>query len=330
MKRIAGLLAAILLSAVPLFAQCSPYPESSSQKIAADMGEGGVIRGHVRYPDGKPVVDVELTLEPLCGWGTPQTTTTSASGSFSFSNVTSPRFLITGSVPGYKPIREFNGPLNITLRPLPGGPIPPTATVPAKYASVPPEALAQFDHGVVEQERGKGKEAEADFLKAIKIYPSFADAYMRLSAVYANQKRFDDAHKAIGNAIKLNNHSADAYAYLGNLYLCEKKTDKAEAAIRKSLSISDKDWLAHLEMGRLRYGQKRYAQAYAELSLACQLHPQSPSANLLLYDDLIQLRKYTEALVELDKILKVFPKLPEAAKLKRMRPALAAAAKPQQ
>jgi Flp pilus assembly protein TadD len=327
MKRIAGLLPAILLCAASLFAQGNPYPNPPRGSAA----EAGTIQGRVSYPDGKPAVNVELDLEPQSSWGTPETTTTKGAGTFSFSNLAvGSEYSITGSVAGFRPIRrivlvsgEVNY-VNISLTPFPGQPIPPTATVPARYASVPPDALELFRRGVRAQDDGKVKEAEADFRKAISVDPSFAGAYMHLSAVYAYQNRFDEARKAIRKSLKLSNHSADAYAYLGYLYIREKRADKAEAAIRKSLAISNKDWLAHLEMGRLRYEQKQYAMAYPELKLARKLRQQSPSANLLLYDVLIRLRKNKEALAELDDILKVFPKLPEAAKLKKTRPALAA------
>lgn len=329
MKRIVGLLPAVLLCAGPLFAQGNPYP-NPPKGLAA---EAGTIEGRVSYPNGKPVANVELQLAPESSWGTAATATTDAAGSFSFADLAvGSEYSLTGSVEGFKPIRQMvvvSGLmtyLNITLTRFPGQPIPPTATVPAKYANVPPEALEEFHRGVLARARGNAKEAEADFLKAVKIEPAFADAYMRLSAIYADQGRFGEAEKAIRKSLQLKKQGADGYAYLGYVYMREKHPAEAEAAFRKSIAISKDDWFAHLELGRLRYDEKRYLQAYPDLVLAHELHPQTLSVHLLLYDDLIQLGKDKHALHELDEVVRLFPNSPEAARLKRMRPALAAAA----
>lgn len=330
MKRVAWLLPAALLCTLPSFAQQNPYDNPAAGMTAS----AGTVNGRVTYPRGVPAINLTLQLEPLSPGGHPQTTITNDAGAFSFSHLAiGSEYSITGNVEGYRPIRQIvvvGGEMNyvdIVLTRFPGQPIPPTATVPVQYASVPPDALQLFRRGVLAQDYGRIKEAEADFQQAVRIDSSFAEAYMHLSAAYAYQNRFDEARKAIRKSLKLNGRSADAYAYLGYLYIREKRTAKAEAAIRQSLAISNKDWIAHLEMGRLRYEQKQYVPAYPELKLACQLRPQSPSAHLLLYDDLIQMKKNKEALAELDEILKVFPKLPEAPRLRNMRPALAAEAR---
>jgi tetratricopeptide (TPR) repeat protein len=318
MKRLAGLVLALLFSAGLLLAQANPY---------STMG----IQGEVQLPDGKPAKNIYIQLQPQNGGGMLQWTTTDSAGHFDFDSAgAGGNYQIIINVQGFAPVQQLvmlNGPVtyvSITLTPLPGHSPPAGGTVSVANAGVSPKALEEYNRGLLAADQGKPKEAEEAFLKAIKMYPSFAASYMHLSALYADQGRFPDADKAIGKALKLAKNSSQGYAYLGYVYLREKQVDKAEQSFEKSLSIAKDDWFAQLELGRLRYDQGKYANAYPHLVLAHQLHPQISSVHLLLYNDLIRLRRNREALAELDDFLHLFPKAPEAAKLRKVREALAA------
>jgi tetratricopeptide (TPR) repeat protein len=332
MSRMVALFAAFLFSAAPLFAQGNPYPKLPTG------GEGAAtIQGQVSLPGGKPAKNVYLRLEAQGRGGLIQSASTDSSGSFSFGNVAlGANYRITGTLQGYRPIDQLvmvtsqMSYVSITLTAAPGKAPPAGGTVSAENVNVPPKALEEFNRGVLAADNGKKKDAEDAFRKAVQIYPKYAASYMRLSSIYADEGRFPDAHKAIGKALELQKDTSTGYAYLGYVYLREKQADKAEQAFQKSLAISKDDWFAHLELGRLRYDQGRYADAYPHLERAHQLHPQLRSVHLLLYDDLIRLQKNKEALAELDDIVRLFPGSPETAKMKKVRPALAAAVAKQQ
>ena len=195
-----------------------------------------------------------------------------------------------------------------------------------KQAPVPPKAIEQYNKGLQDLDQGKASDAESAFKKAVKIYPEFANSYLRLSAIYADQNRFPDAEEAIHHAEAIDKGNPDNYAYLGYLYMKQKQPDKAQQSFEKSIQVAPNDWFAQLELGRLVYDQKDYAGALPHLELAHKLHPQVASVHLLLYDDLIRLNKRKDALAELDDFVARFPKSREAAQMKKVRPALAAAA----
>lgn len=323
-KRVFKFFLMAIFSAAPLLAQNNPYATTG-------------IQGSVALPDGNPAKNIYIQLQPEGGAGLLQTATTDSAGHFSFdTGGAAGNYDIVINLQGYRPVRQFvmvNGPVtyvSIALTAMPGHAAPAGGMVPAANAGVPPPALEQYQRGLAAGEKGNSKDALSAFEKAVKIDPSFADAYRHLSALYADQNRFPDADNAIQKALKLQPENADSYAYQGYVYVREKQIDKAQAAFARSLSLSKDDWFAHLELGRLRYDQGQYDQAFPDLQFAHRIHPQALSVHLLLYDDLIRLKRDKEALAELDEIVRLFPKAPEAQKMEQVRPALAAAAAKQQ
>jgi Tfp pilus assembly protein PilF len=327
MKRFLILVLAVLASAATLFAQGNPYPQTPG------AGEkSATIEGQVTLPDGKPVPYVYLRLEPEGVGGMIQSASTDTSGSFSFSGAAvGSNYNITGSVPGFQPISKLvmvTGQLSnvtITLSPLPGTNVAASAELLKKRVPVPPKALEQFNKGLQNLDEGKTADAEDNFKKAVKIDPKFAPGYLRLSAIYADQNRFPEAEAAVHRAIEIEKDSPENYAYLGYLYMKEKQPEKAQESFAKSVQMAPNDWFAQLEMGRLLYDQKQYPGALPHLELAHKLHPELASVHLLLYDDLIRLGRHKEALAELDDFVSRFPKSKEAAQMRKVRPALAAA-----
>jgi tetratricopeptide (TPR) repeat protein len=333
MNRILILVLAVLMSATSLLAQGTETPPNSTSRMDGSSERAASIEGQVSLPDGSPAPYVYLRLEPEGAGGMLQSASTDSSGNFSFSGATvGSNYNITGSVPGFQPVSKLvmiTGQLsyvNITLIALPGTNAAASAAMLKKQAPVPPKAIEQYNKGLQDLDQGKASDAESAFKKAVKIYPEFANSYLRLSAIYADQNRFPDAEDAIHHAEAIDKGNPDNYAYLGYLYMKQKQPDKAQQSFEKSVQMAPNDWFAQLEMGRLLYDQKGYKDALPHLELAHKLHPQAASVHLLLYDDLIRLNDRKGALAELDDFVARFPNSHEAAQMKKVRPALAAAA----
>jgi tetratricopeptide (TPR) repeat protein len=317
------LASAFLFGSAPLFGQGSPYPSESP-----------MIQGEVQLPNGNPAPFVLLVLEPENGGGFLGSATTDSAGFYTFSKIiVGANYTIVVNVEGFRPVHRlvmvtgYSTTENFTLEPVPGNGEPDEGSVvPLKELKVPPQALAEYRKGVAEMNAGQNAEAVFRFREAIRIYPQYAAGYRRLGAAYANLGRFSDADRAIQHALRLDRKSSESYAYLGYVYEKEKRTAEAEAAFLKSIGIAENDWFAQLELGRLLYNRKDYQSAYPHLELARKLRPQAASTHLLLYNDLIRLNKSKEALAELDDFVARFPKSKEAAEMRKVRPALAAAA----
>lgn len=323
MKRLLALSFAILFGAVALSAQGNPY-------------SAGPIQGEVHLPNGDPVPNVYLELKPQEGGGMIQSASTDSAGHFAFPGATvgaGGNYLITAKVPGYEPVHKLLmlvGPetyVSITLVPKP----PKNtrnkgATVSVQTLLIPAKARNEYEKGIYSLNRGKPSEAEEAFKKAVQIYPRYAESYLRLSVIYADQSRFSEAKNAIDDAAEITRHDSESYAYLGYLYMKEKQPKKAEKTLRKSIRMKRNDWFAQMELGRLLYNRKDYEGAYPHFRLARKLNPRMPSTHLMLYDDLIRLNRLKQALAELDRFVARFPKNPQAVKMRKMRPVLAAAA----
>lgn len=318
----------VWFGAAALFGLGIPCSAQSQQQQGP--GERPTIEGEVRLPNGNPVPFVYLRLEPEGMGGIIQTASTDSAGYYSFVGYfVGANFNIVINVQGFQPIRRLvmiTSPVteeNFTLVPLP--PVAEAkkgALVSVRHLQIPPKALARYHKGIVQMDQGKYKQAEANFRKAVQIYPKFAAGYRRLSAVYARQGRFSQANQAINRARALDKNSAENYAYLGYVFLQEKQDHKAELAFKESIRINQNDWFAQLELGRLRYDQHDYKDAYPHLLVAHRVHPQLLSVHLLLYDDLIRLNDREKALAELNETLTLFPKCSQAPELRKMRAAL--------
>ena len=320
MKRLIVLVFAILASAIILFAQNNPNAV-------------GGIEGEVHLPNGQPVPGVYLQLQPEGIGGLIQSASTDSDGHFTFGSLgAGANYMVILRVPGFLPVQKLvmvTGPetwVEITLfparttKPAPGG------IVSVHEAAIPPAALAEYNKGLNSLDAGKTSDAEKAFRKAIAIYPQYSDSYLRLSAIYADQNQFSQAKKAIAEATKIQKDSPSAFAYLGYLYMKENQPQKAQQSFEKSIQMQPNDWFAQLELGRLLYSQKDYAGALPHFEQARKLDPGMASVHLMLYDDLIRLNRFKEALAELDDFVARFPKNPQTAAMKKVRPALAAAA----
>ena len=78
------------------------------------------------------------------------------------------------------------------------------------------------------QEKWNYKQASQKYERAVKIDPSYAEAYSNLGYTYRKQEQFDKAVRAYKKAIELDPQLAEAYEYLGEAYAEMGKFDLAE------------------------------------------------------------------------------------------------------
>lgn len=324
MRRFFVVAVLVLAATISLRAQSSGAP-----------GQYTMIQGEVRWPNGNPAPNVTLQLQAESAGGNYMFATTDSAGYYAFEGpgvVTGNNYIIHCEVQGYEPVRRLvmvTGLVtqeDISLvraasdKPEAGAPL-----ISVQQLEVPSNARAVFQKGILQMEHHQSAEAEGNFKKAIRMYPKFAAAYMCLGAVLADQRKFTQADEAIHHALQLDPKSSNTYAYLGYIYMREDHSKLAREAFRHSIGISKTNWFAQLEMGRLFYQEGDYKDAYPYLVAAHQLHSQNPAVHLMLYNDLTRLGRKAAALAEMDEIIARFPNTHFAERLRKLRPALAAA-----
>ncbi len=288
------------------------------------------VQGQVRFPNGKPAVNVAVSLEN--GYGAVlKRAATDPTGYFYFLDLPDGDniYQIEVNLPGYARYVDSVVSCDMAPRTLFITLTPAALADSKKDPAIPKNAVTQYTKGVSEMQAGRMAMASTYFQKAVGICPFYMDSFLKLSATEADQHHFHQAQKMIDRAMHLGKNDSRVYAYLGYLRMQEGKPDEAKKQFRHAIRLRFSDWLAQLEMGRVLLNEKNAKGAYPYLSAARKLRPNLPSAHLLYYDDMIMLGRNKDALKELNEFLTQFPKSPEAPQLRKVRTALQASLRPQ-
>jgi tetratricopeptide (TPR) repeat protein len=329
------IVALVLLSAASVRAQ-GPPSRTGVFGIPTE-NDVAMIAGRVLYGDGRPATAVTVQLQTSEG-APAGLESTNSSGEFSFTGIRPGRYTVMVWQAGYRTVIEvveargrLAGAANtlvLTLVPegKPGAPARAAgATISVEELKIPEKARREYREGVASLTAGKQAEAASHFERAVKLYPRYAEGYIRLGLVHAEQSQFPRAKREIGKAIQLDPKNPDGYAALGFVHRKAGERAEAAAALRQAIALRESDWFAQMELGALLLEEKKPAEALPHLLRAHQLHPQLASIHLLLYNALIFLDRGRAALAELDEFLAHFPNDPDAVRLRQVRAGLARA-----
>lgn len=190
-----------------------------------------------------------------------------------------------------------------------------TGVVNAKYADVPPDAIKHYEKGLALDKTDKPDEALYEFKQAISIYPGLEPAYVESGKIYLkksrlgdaidafslavrydptdfeaklnyavalyNNKRLDDAQKALVEAAALNASAVWPHYYLGLIFIQKKNLDEAQTQLEtaKGLKGDNNIPLLHRYLGGVYAAKKLNRQAAIELEKYIQLSPDARDAD---------------------------------------------------
>ena len=157
--------------------------------------------------------------------------------------------------------------------------------VSAAAAQAPKDAKRAWDDGMLSLQKNQRSEALASFQKAVKAYPKFADAWVRIGIIQARLKAMEPAREAFLKAIEIDGKLIAPWQELG--FLASVKADWPETAhyLDEAVKLdpvgSPRAW--YLDATAL-YNLKRYdeAERAARTAITLDAKHQNPRADFLL------------------------------------------------
>ncbi len=134
----------------------------------------------------------------------------------------------------------------------------------------PRDSDAQYQLGLIYQQRHNYPEAVARFSKAVEIDPGEADAHYQLGRIALEQKRYEDARRHIAAALALDDKhsSSEVWRDFGAAELQLGHTEQALAALEKYIVRREFDpeglyWLGttYKKLGRVEEAQDAFQRA---------------------------------------------------------------------
>ena len=189
-------------------------------------------------------------------------------------------------------------------------------------ANVPEPAQKEFEKAeaaLAGDKKDRDQEAITHLEKAVRIYPKFLQAQLRLGTVYMDLQQWDNAEQALHRALEIDPEAVNALFALGEIYLRQKKDQDAEKVLLRGLQIEDHSFLGHLTLGRVYWdmalrikdaeqAKPLFEKSYDQANRALELNPNLADAHLLKGNLLFRARRAKDALQEFDEYLRLDPK----------------------
>ncbi len=141
------------------------------------------------------------------------------------------------------------------------------------------EAQKAFDMGYRYQ-AGKGvqrdlKRALSYYRQAVKLAPSYSEAYHNLAQVCYDMRRFDLAERFFARYLEFKPNDAQAVHDLGVAFHRQSKLKKAEAQYKRALVLDPEMAQAYYNLGNIYYKRKQEDLALQAYDTAIDLEPEN-------------------------------------------------------
>ncbi len=192
-------------------------------------------------------------------------------------------------------------------------------SVSATSMMAPKDAKKAFEHGMQSLMKNKPAEAQKDFEKAVAVYPKYADAWLNLGKLRAQQQATEHAREAMLKAIEADAKLVGPYIELGLMAAKEKKWEDAGQYLDKGLRLDPIDfpgaWFADAVAN---YNLKKYdaAEKACRETIKLDLKHANPKAQYLLGVILIEKKDYAGAAEQYRAYVKMAPNAPEIDSVK--------------
>ena len=180
-----------------------------------------------------------------------------------------------------------------TLRPTVQDPL--LGHVMARSASTRDE----LEPGMKLAREGRLEEAAGAIEKVLEKNPGFADAHVKLIAIYAQLGRPVKAEDHFQAAVRLDPQNPESYFDRGLLFASQEKFVEAETSFRKVLEINAQNRDAQLNLGSMLEAQGKLSDAMAEYRKVLDKNPGDAQAHFGLGRILVNQEDYRQGIEHL-------------------------------
>lgn len=168
-------------------------------------------------------------------------------------------------------------------------------------AKNPKSFLGHYYLGRIFEASKEPQQAEASYLRALKISPDAESVKLDLARVYGVQKRFAEGIALCESVIKENPRNAQAENLLGQLLVGNNNLDKAVQAFEAAGKLEDDPSQMRLRIALIKIQRRDLEGAITDLNFVTAEHPENSLARYYLASALFSSGKVTESLREIEK-----------------------------
>lgn len=193
-------------------------------------------------------------------------------------------------------------------------------TISATTAMAPKDAKKAYDKGRDRLQKGKAEEAQADFQKAVEVYPKFAMAWLYLGITQEKAGGFKDARKSYDEALKIDSKLVQPYLQLAGLDAKDQNWEQTAINSEKLIRLDPVDYpyAYYLNAGaNLNLHKLDEAEKSARQGLKMDEQHKFPALNHVLGMVLLQKAEYAEAATNMRAYLDRVPNAPNADAVKK-------------
>jgi tetratricopeptide (TPR) repeat protein len=304
----------LLLSTASMFAQIGTLADDGTDARFAQRNNdvqnsrvmtgatiSGVVQGGSR--DSETLVRVEL--HDVANGATVASVLADERGGFVFHNVRQGTYelvALRGADEAREQVNVFAGEYEVTLR-LWGGVAHERGTsVSVAQMKVPNKARNEFHKAQDRLDKNRFPEAREAALKAVQIYPDYAEAHALLGILDLQERKPSDATAELEKAVQLDPSSSYSFTALGATYNVLNRFDDAVRALSTALRLSPVSWQANFEIGKAYLGKGDFATSLRHLDRAMEAiatHDFLPLHLVRAYA-FLGLKQYPKAIAELE------------------------------
>lgn len=172
--------------------------------------------------------------------------------------------------------------------------------------------LAHNNLGNALARQGKLKQAKDNYVKALRINPTFPRAHNNLANVLARQGKSQEAIAHYTKALEIKPNFPKAHNNLGNVLARQGKNQEAIVHYTKALQIKPDFAGAHNNLGNILQGQGKIDEAVFHFSRALELKPDFAEAHFNLGNALARQGNLDQAQRHFSRSLELKPTFAEA------------------